>query len=438
MTDNPTPIPRSAEAVVAIGPMGNSSTRSHLAALSAFSFLIAAVQTGFGPFVSVWLTESGFSQRDVGLVLSVGTISGMVGQIPAGVLIDAFPHRRLLIGLALAMLAISALLLGLFPTLVPVMGAEMLHGLASAVLVPATAALTLALVGHENFGERVGINARYSSVGNALFAAVLGLWGTWLPERGVLLLTAAMVVPALMALLLIPVRPDDIAAPPSAEEAMPAAPAPDVPASRWRDLLDEPGFIPFLLCAALFHVANAAMLPLALNTYVAGVEGADWIIAACIIVPQLVVALLSPWVGRVAQAWGRKPVLLLGFLALPLRGVICAMLPNPILLVPVQLLDGLSAAVFGIMVPLIAADLGGRLACLNLAISAISLSVALGATVSTTLAGWISDSAGPRTAFLALAAAGALAAFLVRCLMPETRPVARPLVPPARVQSPVG
>jgi MFS family permease len=396
-----------------------TETRQSLIALSALSFLLAAVQTGFGPFVSVWLTESGLSQRDIGLALSVGTISGMIGQLPAGMLIDTLPNRRLLIGLALAVLAASAVMIGQFPTLVPTMAAQVLHGLASCVLVPAIAALTLALVGHDTFGERVGINARYSSVGNAMFAAVLGVWATWLPERGVLLLTAAMVLPALGALLLI--RPTHLANPIEEQEITTVVPPAQL-ASRWRDLLGEPGFVPFLVCAAVFHLANAAMLPLALNTYVAGEAGADWIVAASIIMPQLVVALLSPWVGRIAQSWGRRPVLLIGFLALPIRGLICAVLPNPILLVPLQLLDGISAAVFGIMVPLIAADTSRRLGCLNLAISAINLSVALGATFSTTLAGIIADSAGSRPAFLALSAAGMLAAFLVLRVMPETRP----------------
>ncbi len=396
------------------------SVRKSLFALSLLSFLLAAVQTGFGPFVSVWLTENGLPQREIGLILSVGTISGMLGQLPAGMLIDALPNRRLLIGLALAMLAASALVIGLSPSVLPMIAAEMLHGLASCVLVPAVAALTLALVGHENFGERVGINARYSSVGNAVFAAVLGLWGTWLPERGILLLTAAMVVPALVALSLIPRQPVGMSAATIALEETLVENAPPELTSRWRDLLMEPGFLPFMLCAALFHLANAAMLPLALNTYVAGESGAEWIVSACIVVPQLVVALSSPWIGRRAQAWGRRPVLLLGFLALPLRGVICAVLPDPILLIPVQLLDGLSATVFGIMVPVIAADLSRRLACLNLAISSINLSVALGATVSTAMAGVINDQIGPRVAFLVLAAAGGLAASMVWRLMPET------------------
>jgi MFS family permease len=111
-------------------------------------------------------------------------------------------------------------------------------------------------------------------------------------------------------------------------------------------------------CVMLFHLANAAMLPLMGS--VVTMRSSQWatvLIAACIVVPQIVVAALSPWVGRQAECWGRRPMLLLGFAALPVRGILFATVKDPNLLVAVQLLDGLTASVFGVMVPLIIADL---------------------------------------------------------------------------------
>src|SRR5437879_5031061 len=66
---------------------------------------------------------------------------------------------------------------------------------------------------------------------------------------------------------------------------------------------------------------------------------ATTLVAACIVVPQLVVAAFSPSVGRWAQRWGRRPMLLLGFAALPIRGVLFMVITDPHLLVAVQLLD---------------------------------------------------------------------------------------------------
>ncbi len=400
------------------------ATQSRIA-LSLLSLLLAAVQTGFGPFVSVWLTEKGWSQGDIGIALSVGTIAGLAGQLPAGALIDATTAKRAAAGAAILGLAVSALLLALFPSWLPVLGAQVLHGLASCVLIPVIAALTLALVGHDGFAERVGINARYASIGNAGAAALLGLWATWLSQRGVLLLTAAMAVPALLTLLGIrgqdlhePAHGDDHAAllcPADRRKA--AAPA-------W-NIVQERGFLAFAGCAAMFQLANAAMLPLALNSYVAHTADTEWIISACIIVPQIVVAALSPLIGRLANRWGRRPILLAGMLALPLRGVLLAMVSAPTSLIPIELLDGLSGAVFGLMLPLVAADVSRRIGCLNLAIGGFNLAVGVGATVSTTLAGAIADRAGIHIALLFLAAAGAAAAALVWLAMPETRPARR-------------
>ncbi len=394
-------------------------------ALSLLNLLLAAVQTGFGPFVSVWLTQRGWNQADIGIALSVGTIAALLGQLPAGLLIDATSRKRLAAGVALAVLGVSALMLALWPSWLPALGAEVLHGLASCALVPAVAALTLALVGHDAFGEQIGINARYASIGNAAAAALLGLWGTYLSQRGVLLLTAAMVVPALLALVAIPQK-DMTALAGEDDHAARLPPA----IRRQRDernwhIVFERGFVAFALCALLFQLANAAMLPLALNTYVAHQAASSWIISACIVVPQLLAAALSPWIGRMANLRGRRPILLLGFLALPLRGLILAFLPYPMLLIPAQVLDGISGAVFGLMLPVIAADVSRRIGCLNLTIGAFGLAGGVGASVSTTLAGAIADAAGMRMAFLLLTAAGGAACLLVWMLMPETRPARR-------------
>jgi predicted MFS family arabinose efflux permease len=111
-----------------------------------------------------------------------------------------------------------------------------------------------------------------------------------------------------------------------------------------------------------------------------------------------------------------------GFAAVPLRALLFAVLPGALPLVVFQALDGVSAAVFGLMLPLIAADLTKRTGYLNLAIGALGLASGLGATFSTAIAGWIGDRFGDPMTFLFLAAVGALAVVLLGVAMPETRP----------------
>jgi predicted MFS family arabinose efflux permease len=173
----------------------------------------------------------------------------------------------------------------------------------------------------------------------------------------------------------------------------------------------------------LFHLSNAAMLPLAASavTMRAGYF-ANLIIAACIVVPQIIVALLSPWVGRTAQRIGRRRLLLLGWGALPLRGLLLAVLPGSWPLIAGQAVSGLSAAVFGVMMPLLAADLTIGSSHFNLCMGILGLAMYLGAAVSTTLSGEISDAVSMAAAFLSLAAIGLVGVAMVWLAMPETRP----------------
>jgi len=153
---------------------------------------------------------------------------------------------------------------------------------------------------------------------------------------------------------------------------------------------------------------------------------ATLLIAACIVVPQLLVATLSPWIGHQAQIWGRRPLLLIGFAALPIRGVLFALVTDPQLLVVVQLLDGVTAAVFSVMVPLVVADLTRGTGHFNLGQGFVGTFVGIGASLSATLAGYTSDHFGSPAAFTALAAIALSGLAMVWFFMPETRPPEEP------------
>jgi predicted MFS family arabinose efflux permease len=144
------------------------------------------------------------------------------------------------------------------------------------------------------------------------------------------------------------------------------------------------------------------------------------LVAAAIVVPQLVVAVFSPSVGCWAQRWGRRPILLMGLAALPIRGLLFMVVVDPRLLVAVQVLDGICAAVFAVLVPLVVADITRGTGRFNLAQGIVGTGTGIGASLSTTLAGWMSDRLGSSAAFLGLACIGAAGFLLAWLLMPET------------------
>jgi MFS family permease len=386
--------------------------------LNGLNFFVGALQTAFGPFFTVYLTQQGWSQVDIGFALSVGTGSALLFQVPAGALVDAIHLKRVAIGVALVLTGISALMVVATPTPGPVLISRILQAFAGCLLTPAIAALTLKLCGHDAFSERLGSNGRYASLGNGFTAAALGGVAYYVSQGAIFTFTALLIIPALVALVVF--RDRDLV-------------ADDHPATRhprerkgsehrpWH-IFNDPILHIFAVCVVLFQFANAAMLPLALNELSKRVGPSGFIVSAAVIVPQIVVAACSPWVGRLAQSLGRKPILLFGFAALPLRGLLFVASPDAVPLVAIQVLDGVSATVVGLTMPLIAADLTRRTGYLNLAIGSLGLAGGLGATASTTAAGWIADTLGAPAAFFGLALVGLVALALVWRLMPETRP----------------
>jgi len=399
-------------------PPEPSPSRQSLRGLDWFIFFLADVQTGFGPFVAVYLTTQKWTQVEIGLVLSIGGIVALIGQMPGGAIVDAAKSEKLVAGLAVATIGCCALGYAAMPILPVVMTAATLHAMASCVLGPSIAAISLGLVGPLRIGERLGRNARYASLGNGVAAAVMGTCGYFLSSRSVFVVTFLLAIPTLLALSRI--RAGEI----DAAQAHGAAPHASAARKSIRvvDLLRQRPLLIFAAAVLLLQLANAAMLPLMAG--VVTTRSADWapvLIAFCIVVPQAIVALTSPSVGRRAQQWGRRPLLLLGFAALAIRGLLFAIVKDPYLLVAVQVFDGVTAAVFSVMIPLIVADVAFGSGRFSLAQGIVGTATGIGASLSTVLGGFVADRFGAPVAFVGLAAVAALGLLMIWTIMPETR-----------------
>jgi predicted MFS family arabinose efflux permease len=394
-------------------------SRRSLRGLDWFVFFVADVQTGFGPFVAVYLTAQHWTQFDIGMVLSAAGFISLIGQMPGGALVDAARSERFVAGLAVAAICASALTYAALPIFPTVLAGSIVHAAASCVLGPAMAAISLGLVGHAAIGQRLGRNARFASIGNGLAAAAMGACGYLLSARAVFIVTVLLLVPALIALRAIAENEID----PERAHGAPPRHVSVKPPTRASALMNNRPLLIFAGCLLLFHLANSAMLPLVGS--VVTMRSANWatvIIAACIVVPQLVVAALSPWVGTRAQIWGRRPLLLIGFAALPIRGLLFAFISNPSILLAVQILDGVTAAVFAVMVPLIVADLTRGTGHFNLGQGILGTATGIGAALSATFAGYLTDRFGSPVAFGSLAAVALVGLTLAWFMMPETRP----------------
>ena len=348
-------------------------------ALDWFNLFVANIQTGFGPFIAVYLISQKWTQTAIGLALSIGTVAAMASQVPAGALVDAMPNKTRVAAFSVVAFTACALMFAIYPIPLFVYLAEVLHGLSSCTLGPATAAMSLVIAGRFGMALRLGRNARYAAVGNGLGAALMGACGQYVSERAVFYLTAALTIPALAALL--PLRHVAIAAPSTVQEGSPSG--------RFLKVLSDRRLLIFCACAMLFTFANAPMLMLVSGNMTAKVGNPSLLVAACIVLPQIIVALASPAAGRMAQSRGRRSVLLLGFAALPLRALVFAGTSNPAVVVAVQALDGIGGACFGVMMPLIVSDVAGGTRHFNLSLGLVGFGVGIGGTLSTPAAGWV-------------------------------------------------
>jgi MFS family permease len=172
------------------------------------NFFLADVQTAFGGFIAFYLADLGWSKGQVGLALTVGTLAGVISQIPGGALVDALRWKRGVTAIGIGMLCVSALIFALMPSFVLVFFAEILHGLTAGIVTPAIAAISLGLVGRQAMSLRTGRNYQFNAAGNALTAGLMGLAGQYFAKSAIFFGAAALCIPALIALSRI--RADEI------------------------------------------------------------------------------------------------------------------------------------------------------------------------------------------------------------------------------------
>jgi MFS family permease len=392
--------------------------RRSLYGLDWLSFFIADVQTAFGPFVAVYLASRGWHPGDVGLVIAIGSVAAVASQAPGGALIDWIPAKRVMILVALALIAAGALLFALWPSFWPIVTAEVLHGATGGMIKPALAALGLGLVGQRALARRLGRNQGFKSLGNAATAGLMGVLGQFGSNAAPFLLAAAFCAPAAGALMMIRSKDIDYAeARSSADRENPRR------GHRLRDAARNRSLQIFILVLALFQIANSPLAPLATGRLAyQKAPVPDLITAGVVVIPELIAASISVWIAARADEWGRKPLMVLGLAAVALRSAMLGATSSPWALLAFQLLDGMSAAVIGVMLPLVIADLTRGTGRYNLAQGVAGTAMGLGSALAIAVSGYAIERLGYTISFLSLSAVALAAIAVLLLLFPEPKP----------------
>ena len=392
------------------------SVRRSLIGLDSLNFFLADVQTGLGPFLAIYLAANHWDEQQVGIALAAGGIAGIAAQTPAGALIDRAHAKRAIVAVAVVCLVVGALVTALFPQFWPIILAQVLIGGTSSVFIPAIAAMSLGIVARAAFDARQGRNQMFNAAGNVFAAVAMGLLGYYVSNRSIFFFVVCFAIPTLLSLQLIDPKQIDFRRARGGDGA-----EDDGKPAQFLSLFKDRPLVLFLGCAVLFHFANAALLPLLGEMLSKGHGRASMaFMSACVITTQFVITLIALRCGTLATSWGRKPLLLIAFAALPVRCVLFTLTDNVELLVAIQVLDGLAAGIFGVVSTLVISDLTRGTGRFNLSLGAIAAAVGVGAAISQAIVGALVHHTNYTTGFLFCAVIATAAFVLLWIFMPET------------------
>jgi MFS family permease len=332
-------------------------------------------------------------------------------------LADAVSWKRGLVAIGVTTLCGAALILATIPTFWLAMSAEILHGFSSGLISPAIAAISLGLVSRSQMSLRTGRNFRFVAAGTALTAMILGAVGSFVSAPAIFSAAAALCAPALIAIGSIRAQEIDHA------RARNAATGESAIRHRVIDLAKNRNLLMFAGCLVLFQLANASMLPLVSEGLaVSGAPSGSLLLSGLILAPQIVVAVLAPWVGYHSEAWGRKPMLLVGLGLVAVRAVLFALVTSYPMMILIQLLDGISGATISVLTVLVITDLTAGTGRFNLAQGAIGSATGIAASLSTGVTGVVFQDFGRSIGFLFIAVVATAATIAAWLFVPETKP----------------
>lgn len=396
---------------------------SSLAALNALNFFMADVHGGLGPFLGVFLQAHRRSPAEIGIVMTIGGIAAMVVTTPAGALVDRTRAKRAIVVATAVLITVASIAILFWPVFTVVSGAQVVSGIAGAAIGPAIAAITLGLVRQSGFAHQLGRNEAFNHSGNVAAAALAGVSGYFFGLGAIFVILAVMAIFSIAATLAI--NPPEI----DHRAARGAAENKDDGVAKFAVLLQSKELMILGATLTLFHLGNAAMLPL-LGQAAVATDGSNpsASTAATIIIAQATMVPMALFAARLAETKGYWFVFLLALIALPIRGVTASLVSGPWGFAPVQILDGVGAGILGVAVPGLVARILAGTGHVNAGLGAVMTLQGVGAAFSTTIGGLIAQRFGYAATFLVLGAIAALALALWL--------VARPLMAPACANPP--
>jgi MFS family permease len=377
----------------------NGSRRRAVVPLQALNFFMADMQAGIGPFLGVFLIAHGWHNGLIGTVMSIGGIAGMAVTAPAGALIDASSRKRLYVVVPGVCTVLASAVILLSQSFVLVSASQIASAIAGAAIGPAVSGITLGIVHQPGFNRQMGVNQAFNHAGNMAGAGLSGLLGWMFGMTAVFWLAALFGILSIAAVMLIPADAiDDRVA-----RGLRHTERDGDKISGYRVLLECKPLLILAAALCLFHLGNAAMLPLYGMAVVTGDHAnGPGFVAITIVVAQGVMILTALAAMQLGEKRGLWIVLLISFAALPVRGLLAAFLIGRWGVYPVQFLDGIGAGLQSVAVPALVARILNGTGRINVGQGAVMTAQGIGASLSPAIGGWMSQQLGYSVTFVVL------------------------------------
>jgi MFS family permease len=389
----------------------NKQASKGIRQLLSLNFFMADMQAGIGPFLGVFLLAHGWESGLIGTVMTVGGVAGMLMTTPVGALVDATKRKKLYVIIPGICTVIASGVVLLSQSFWLVTLSQVATAIAGAAIGPAVSGMTLGIVRQAGFNRQIGHNQALNHAGNMVGAGLSGFLGWMFGFVAVFLLAALFGILSVVSVLMIPSEAIDD----SAARGLDRSKDDNGKISGITILLECKPLLILAAALACFHLGNAAMLPLYGLAVVSAKHGDPaGFVATTIVVAQGAMILMSLIAMRLAEKEGYWLVLLISFVALPIRGVIAAYVMNKWGVYPVQILDGVGAGLQSVAVPGLVARILDGTGRVNLGQGAVMTVQGLGASLSPAIGGWIAQDIGYSAMFLILGsfALGSIALWL--------------------------
>ena len=394
------------------------SVRS-LRGLDWLSFFLANVRDGLGPYLAIYLLAAKqWSPSDIGLAMAIPGFARILAQTPAGAFIDNTNFKRGLIVISSLIVAAGCFLDVISPAFGVIISSQILIGIATSVYTPTIAAITLGMVGYDNLARRIGRNESFNHIGNVCNAIAAGLIGHFISYEAMFYLISIMCVASSISVLFI--KGQDIdhnrARAVSENKNSNSAPVP------MKEVIGDKGILLFAAAVFLFSFSNGSMISLAgQKLCVYDKSNACLSMSACIIVAQMVMIFFARFAGKFADKGKRKSIFLISFIAVPLRGLLFTLSDDTVYVIAIQVLDGISGGIFGVLTIIMIADLTEGTGRFNFIQGMMTAIIGIGASLSSYVTGFIVNNYNYNNGFLFLSFMGILSFIVVFLFVPETR-----------------